>query len=66
MNSDDAEVCKLVTLYILHIFREKWGKQKIGLSHDDRSVSFEYTSRPQTGRVRKDFIAILRKILILV
>ena len=35
---DGAEICQLVGLYILHVLREKYGKDKIGLYRDDGLV----------------------------
>ena len=56
---DGVELCKLVGLYILHIFGEKYGKHRIGLYCDDGLACFGYTSGPQAGRIRKDFIKTL-------
>ena len=58
---DGVELCKLVGLYILHIFGEKYGKHRIGLYCDDGLACFGYTSGPQAGRIRKDFIKIFRE-----
>ena len=61
---DGAELWKLVGLYILLILGEKYGKHRRDLYCDDRLACFEYTSRPQAERNRKEFIKIF-KILIL-
>ena len=58
---DDAELCELVGLYILHILGEKYGKHKIGLMIDDGLGCFGYTSGPQTDRIKKDFIKIFKE-----
>ena len=58
---DGAELCKLVGLYILHIFGEKYGKHRIGLYCDDGLACFGYTSGPQAGRIRKDFKKIFKE-----
>ena len=50
---DGVELCKLVGLYILHIFGEKYGKHRIGLYCDDGLACFGYTSGPQADRKRK-------------
>ena len=52
---DDAELCEVVGLYILHILGEKYGKHRIGLYRDDGLACFGYTSGPQPDRIRKDF-----------
>ena len=58
---DGAELCELVGLYILQILGGKYGKHRIGLYRDDGLACFGYTSGPQAGRIRKDFIKIFRE-----
>ena len=58
---DGAELCELVGLYILHTLGEKYGKDRIGLYHDDELACSGYTSGPQADRIRKDFIKIFRE-----
>ena len=58
---DDAELCELVDLYILHILGEKYGKHRISLYRDDELACFWYTSESQADRIRKYFIKIFRK-----
>ena len=58
---DDAELCKLVGLYICHILGEKYGKHRAGLYCDDGLACFGYISRPQADRIRKDFIKIFKE-----
>ena len=55
---DGTELCKLVGLFILHIFGEKYRKHRIGLYCDDGLACFGYTSGPQADnkkRFCKDF-----------
>ena len=52
---DDAELCELVGLYILHILGEKYRKHRIGLYCDDGLACFGYTSASHADRIRKDF-----------
>ena len=40
---------------------EKYGKLRIGLYRDDGLACFGYTSGPQAGRIRKDFIKIFKE-----
>ena len=54
-SSDGAELCEPVSLYILHILGEKYGKHRIGLNRDDGLACFGYTSGPQADRIRKDY-----------
>ena len=58
---DDAELCELVGLYILHILGEKYGKHRIGLYRDDGLACFGYTNGPQADRIKKDFIKIFKE-----
>ena len=58
-SSDGAELCEPVSLYILHILGEKYGKHRIGLYRDDGLACFGYTSGSLTDRIRKDFTKIL-------
>ena len=58
---DNAELCELVGLYILHILGAKYGKHRIGLYRDDGLACFGYTSGPQADRIRKDFIKIFKE-----
>ena len=57
---DGAEICKLVRLYILHVLGENYGKDKIGLYHDDGVTYFGNINGSQAGRIRKEFISIFK------
>ena len=48
-------------LCILHMLGEKYGRHRTGLYRDDRLACFGYTSRPQTDRIRKDFVKIFKE-----
>ena len=58
---DGAELCELVGLFILHNLGGKYRKHRIGLYRDDGLTCFGYTSGPQAGRIRKDFIKIFNE-----
>ena len=58
---DDAELCELVGLYILHILGEKYRKHRIGLYCDDGLACFGYTSASHADRIRKDFRKIFKE-----
>ena len=60
-NFDGAELCKLVSSYILQILGEKYGKHRIDCDHG--LTCFENTSGPQADRIRKDFINIFEEYL---
>ena len=58
---DGAELCELVSLYILHILGEKYEKHRIDLFWDDELACFEYTTGPQANIITKDFIKIFKE-----
>ena len=55
---DEAEVCGLVELYLLHIPLTKFGKESIGLYSDDGLSCFETHTGPALEKIKKK----LRKI----
>ena len=56
---DGAEICELVSLCILHVLGEKYGKDKIGLHRDDGLACFGNINLSKAERIRKEFISIL-------
>ena len=38
---DGTEICEVLGLYILHVLGEKYGKDRIGLHHNDGWAFFE-------------------------
>ena len=58
---DDAEICDLVGLYILHVLSTKYGKDLNGLYRDDGLAFFKNIIGPQADRIRKDVINIFRR-----
>ena len=62
MNSfEGAEISELVRLYILYILSTKYGRNLNGIYRDDGLASFKNVSGPQSDRIRKLFVNILRK-----
>ena len=55
---DDAEVCELVELYLLHILVTKFGKESISLYSDDGLSCFQNHTGPALEKIKKK----LRKI----
>ena len=51
---DEAEVCELVGLFILHDLCSEYRKNNIGLYRDDGLAIFKHTSGPQAERIRKE------------
>ena len=60
-SSDDADLCELVGLYILHVSGEKYRKHRICFYPDDVLACFGQTSEPQADRARKDYIKNFRE-----
>ena len=58
---DGAELFELLSLYILPIFGEKYGKYRLGLYRDHGLACFGYISAPQTDKISKDVIKIIEK-----
>ena len=56
---DGAEVCELVSLYMLHLQSQRFGNDSIGLYRDDGSTA-QILSKKQADRARKDIIAIFK------
>ena len=62
MNSfEGAEISELVRLYILYILSTKYGRNLNGIYRDDGLASFKNVNGPQSDRIRKFFVNILRK-----
>ena len=57
---DGTEICELVCQYILHVFGEKYGNDKIGLYRDDGLACFGNINGSQAERIRKEFISIFK------
>ena len=59
-----AEICELVGLYILHVLGEKYGKDKIGVYHDDGWACFGpiyiYIRGSQAEQIWKEFISLFK------
>ena len=55
---DEAEVCELVELYLLHILVTKFGKENISLYSDDGLSCFQNHTGPALEKIKKK----LRKI----
>ena len=50
---DGAEVCKLVSLYLLHHLAKIFGKEAVGLYQDDGLAILRNASGPDTERGKK-------------
>ena len=53
---DGAEICELVSLFLLSTLRDKFKSNDIGLYRDDGLAFFKRTSGPQAERKRKEII----------
>ena len=53
---DRAEVCKLVTKFLLHKLSQKFNKTNVGLYHDDGLSIFKNISGPESEKVKKQFV----------
>ena len=51
---DGAEVCELISLFLLNNLSEKYGKNNVGLYRDDGLILLRNASGPQSERTRKD------------
>ena len=58
---DGAEACELVGLYILHIFTNEFGHDKIGLYRDKKLGCFQNLSAPKSEKVKKKFCKIFKQ-----
>ena len=58
---DGADICEPVDVYILKVFREKYGKERGGLYRDDILVSFETVSGRQAKKINKEVIKIFKE-----
>ena len=50
---DEAEVCELVELYLLHILVTKFGKESISLYSDDGLSCFQNHTGPALEKIKK-------------
>ena len=57
----DAEICKLVGVYIFNVLGEKYGKERVGLYRDDGLACFQNVSVQQANKIRKDVIKIFKQ-----
>ena len=57
---DGAELCELTGLYILNVLSREFGKEKIGLYHDDGLSSFQNMTGLQAERVKKKICEIFQ------
>ena len=58
---DGADICEPVDVYILKVFGQKYGKERVGLYRDDILVSFETVSGRQAEKINKDVIKIFKE-----
>ena len=58
---DGAEVCELVSLFVLNNLRNKFVKNSIGLYRDDGLPLFKSINRHCTINIRKEFHKLLKK-----
>ena len=58
---DGAEVCQLISLFLLNNLSEKYGKNNVGLYRDDGLVLLRNASGPQSERTRKDITREFKK-----
>ena len=58
---DGAEICELVSLYLLNEIESQIGKADIGLYRDDGLAMFPNLSGPKADRMRKDLIEIFKR-----
>ena len=57
---DEAEICEVVGLYILHNLGEKYRKERISLYRDDGLACLLWTSAPEAERIRKSVIKLFK------
>ena len=57
---DGAELCELVSLYLLHIFTKKFGKRNIGLYRHDCFNCFENMPGPDSKKIKKKLSKIFK------
>ena len=58
---DGADICEPVDVYILKVFGQKYGKERVGLYRDDILVSFETVSGRQAKKINKEVIKIFKE-----
>ena len=58
---DGAEVCELVSIFMLNKISEKYDKNDIGLYRDDGLAVFKNISCPESERIKKNFQLIFKK-----
>ena len=58
---DEAEVCELVGLFILHKLKTKFNNKNIGLYRDDGLAAFRNMGSRTADNIRKKFHQILMK-----
>ena len=58
---DEAEVCELVGLFILHKLKNKFNNENIGLCRDDGLAAFRNMGPRTADNIRKKFHQILMK-----
>lgn len=57
---DEAEVCELVELYLLHILVTKFGKESISLYSDDGLSCFQNHTGPALEKIKKKLREIFK------
>ena len=60
-NDDDAEVCELVSVFVLYQLLRICNKSNIGLYIDDGLAVFENINGPKEEKIKKHFQNIFRK-----
>lgn len=58
---DSADICEPVDVYILKVFGQKYGKERVGLYRDNILVSFETVSGRQAKKINKEVIKIFKE-----
>ena len=57
---DGAEVCELVSIFILNKISEKYNKNDVGLYRDDGLAVFKNISGPESERIKKNFQSLFK------
>ena len=50
-----AEVCELISIFMLSLIGNKYNPNNIGLHRNDGLAVFKNTSGPQSEKIKKDF-----------
>ena len=58
---DGAEVCELVSIYVLNTLANKYDKSKIGLYRDDGLAAFKNISGSKADIIKKDITNIFKE-----